>query len=88
MGAQSSLVCVCVCALLVVAEVGVDTAQGAQGRMCLSESGEGGGPEAGDRWTPACAELVPCGQVLQNSRREEKLYLALIRDERPHFPHS
>ena len=36
LGAQSFLVCVCVCALLVVAEIGVDTAQGAQGRICLS----------------------------------------------------
>ena len=58
------------------------------GYVCHSELREGGGPEAGDRGTPACAELIPCGQVLQNSRGEEKLNLALIRDERPHFSHS
>ena len=82
-------VCVCVC-----------TAGGGGGRCghgigglgqdgaCHSELGEGGRPEAGDRWTPGCAEFVPCRQILQSSRRDEKLNLSLIRDRRPYFPHS
>ena len=33
-------------------------------------------------------EFVRCGQILQNSRREEKISPAQIRDKRPHIPHS
>ena len=33
-------------------------------------------------------EFVPCGQILQNSRREEKLRPAQVRGKRPHIPHS
>ena len=33
-------------------------------------------------------EFVPCGQILQNGRREEKLSPVQIRDKRPHILHS
>ena len=33
-------------------------------------------------------ELVPCGQKLRNSRKEEKLSPAQVRDRRPHISHS
>lgn len=56
-----------------------NAAQGAKGLTVLRQGTDG--PQAEQ------PESVPCGQMSQNRRREEKPSLVQIRDKRSHNPH-